>query len=186
MKVAIYCRVSTEEQSNDTQRASCMNYCKQNGHDVVMVYEDKISGTTDSRPQFNMLLNDMRIRKFEGIVVYRLDRIGRSLKHLFQLFEEFENRGIKFISVTQSINTDTIDGKLFLRMMMVFAEYERELITSRTRERIGLYKQKLKEDGQFVSKDNKVITNLGRPKGSKDKKIRRKSGYLLRWANKSK
>jgi site-specific DNA recombinase len=183
MKIAIYTRVSTPKQSLENQLPIIHDYCNRMGYEIVKNYEDVCSGMKDTRPQLDEMLQDMRERKFEGIVVYKLDRIGRSMQHLLQLFQEFKNNNIKFISVTQNINTDTSDGKAFLRMMMVFAEFERDLITERTRDTIGRYKKELEMNHQFVTRDGKVKTSLGRPVGSRDKTPRKKSGYWLRWTN---
>jgi DNA invertase Pin-like site-specific DNA recombinase len=94
MKVAIYCRVSTEEQNADTQEQMCLEYCKRMNYDVYCVYKDIISGKTTSRPEFNKMLEGMRHFKFDCIMVTKLDRIGRSLQHLLSLFEEFTGKGI--------------------------------------------------------------------------------------------
>lgn len=76
----------------------------------------------------------MRQRLFEGIVVTKLDRIGRSLQHLMSLFEEFNKRGVQFIATTQNIDTTTAAGKLQMQLMGAFAEFERNIISERTRE----------------------------------------------------
>jgi len=185
MKVAIYTRVSTEEQNPETQLKQIQNYCILHSHEVYDVYEDVISGKTDSRPNFDRMLYDMRHKRFDAIAVYKLDRIGRSLQHLLQLFQEFKNLGIDFVSVTQSITTDTPEGKLMLRVLMLLAEYERELIVARTRDTLDRYKGQIKKEGYFVSRNGKKVKKLGRPKGSKDKNPhgRNKSGYFQRWAN---
>jgi len=156
MKAAIYTRVSTDEQRNDTQEQACRNYCERMGIDVFHVYQDIISGATSSRPEFNQLLKDMREFHFDVIVVTKLDRIGRSLQHLLSLFDEFQKKKIDFIATTQNIDTTTSAGKLQLQIMGAFAEFERNLISERTREGI---------------KDN---PNVG--KRGKDKKARKKRG----------
>ena len=156
MKAAIYTRVSTDDQRNDTQEQACRNYCERMGIDVFHVYQDIISGATSSRPEFNKLLKDMREFKFDVIVVTKLDRIGRSLQHLLSLFDEFQKKKIDFIATTQNIDTTTSAGKLQLQIMGAFAEFERNLISERTREGI---------------KDN---PNVG--KRGKDKKPRKKRG----------
>lgn len=183
MRVAIYTRISTEDQNPDTQLKQIQGYCITHDHEVYDIYEDVISGKSDSRPAFDKLLFDMRSKRFDGIAVYKLDRIGRSLQHLLQLFQEFKNRNIQFISVTQNINTDTPEGKLMLRVLMILAEYERELIVARTRDTLDRYKDQIKTKGYFVSRDGNKMEKLGRPKGSKDKNKRKKSGYFRRWAN---
>lgn len=134
MKAAIYCRVSTEEQRADTQAQACKLYCERMGIEVYHIYEDIISGATSSRPQFNQMLSDMRAFKFDVMVVTKLDRIGRSLQHLLSLFDEFQKKKINFIATTQNIDTTTSAGKLQLQMMGAFAEFERNLISERTKE----------------------------------------------------
>ncbi len=157
MKVAIYCRVSTEEQDADKQELICVEDCKRKGFEIYKVYKDVISGTTSSRPNFNKLLEDMRTRKFDTLMVTKLDRVGRSLKHLLSLFDEFQSKGIDFIAVTQNIDTSTASGKLQFQILGAFAEFERNMISERTKE--GLKK---KRDG----------------KRGKDKKPRKRRGVL--------
>ena len=134
MKIAIYCRVSTEEQNADKQEDICREYCKRNNFEVYKIYKDIISGKTTSRPEFNMLLKDMRSLKFDCVMATKLDRIGRSLQHLLSLFDEFKNKGIHFIAVTQNIDTTTASGKLQLHILGAFAEFERNIISERTKE----------------------------------------------------
>jgi len=168
MKVAIYARVSQSDQKSETQLIPLRDYCKMMGYEIISEYVDNgWSGKDLKRPEFERLLADVRTKRVKAVIVYKLDRIGRSLKHLLNLFEEFRNRGIEFISLTQNINTNTPEGKMFWQMLGVFAEYERELIVSRTRSGLD----------RAVRQGKK----LGRPIGSKDKKRRRKSGYISRW-----
>ena len=133
--VAIYCRVSTEEQDADKQEYICKKYCEaQEDFEVYKIYKDVISGTKESRPAFNKLLEDMRNHKFDVIMVTKLDRIGRSLKHLLSLFDEFSNKGIHFVATTQNIDTSSASGKLQLQILGAFAEFERNMISERTKE----------------------------------------------------
>lgn len=137
MRVAIYCRVSTEEQDVDKQEAACLEYCKRNNIEIYKVYKDSgISGMKESRPSFDEMIKDMRRYKFDTIMVTKLDRIGRSLQHLLGLFEEFKNKGVNFIAITQNIDTTTAAGKLQLQVMGAFAEFERNIISERTKEGI--------------------------------------------------
>lgn len=158
MKVAIYCRVSTEEQDVDKQEQACLEYCSRMGHEVFKVYRDVISGKTTSRPEFDIMLNDMRLWKFNCIMVTKLDRIGRSLKHILSLFDEFKSKGVQFIAITQNIDTTSASGQLQMQIIGAFAEFERNIIAERTRE--GL----------------KYAKNVG--KRGKDKKVRLKRGVL--------
>jgi DNA invertase Pin-like site-specific DNA recombinase len=134
MKSVIYARVSTEEQDADKQIDICQEFCKRNGHEVFKVYKDVISGTKSSRPEFNILLEDMRANKFSCIIVTKLDRLGRSLQHLLSLFNEFNVRGVHFIAVTQNIDTTSAVGRLQMQIMGAFAEFERNIISERTKE----------------------------------------------------
>lgn len=134
LKVALYCRVSTEEQNWNNQSDALLQWCKKNNHVVYKEYIDIISGSTSSRPEFNCMLEDMRQYKFQAIVVTKLDRIGRSLRHLVSLFDEFHKKKVEFISITQNIDTSTSAGKLQMHIMMAFAEFERSIISERTKE----------------------------------------------------
>jgi len=173
LKTAIYARVSSNDQNTETQLFSLREYCKRTGCEVVDEYIDHgFSGKDDKRPGFERMLADMRAGKFESVVCYKLDRIGRSLKHLLNLFEEFQNRKIGFVSLSQNIDTHTPEGRMFLKMLMVLAEYERELIVSRTME--GL--RRARKQGK----------TLGRPTGRSDSRPRSRSGYFLRYASSKK
>ena len=158
MKVAIYCRVSTQDQNANTQEVMCRKYCEFNGYEVYKVYTDVFTGTKISRPAFNQLLEDMRSYNFKCVMVTKLDRVGRSLQHLLSLFDEFNSKGIHFIATTQNIDTLTSVGRLQMQMIGAFAEYERNLISERTKEAL------------------KNKKNVG--KRGKDKKPRKRRGVL--------
>jgi DNA invertase Pin-like site-specific DNA recombinase len=117
-----------------------------------------VESTKTSRPAFNEMLRDMRLIKFNAIMVTKLDRLGRSLQHLLSLIEEFKNKGVHFIAITQNIDTSSAIGKFQLQVMGAFAEFERNIISERTKE--GL----------------KYAKNVG--KRGKDKKPRKKRGGL--------
>lgn len=135
MKVAIYARVSTQDQQTDSQIQLCKDNCDRLGYEVYKVYVDNaISGAKTSRPSFNQMLDDMRDCKFDCIMVTKLDRIGRSLQHLLSLFNEFNTKGVHFVSVTQNIDTISASGRLMLHIIGAFAEYERNIISERTKE----------------------------------------------------
>ncbi len=171
--VVLYARTSTADQNLDTQLIALRDYCKRMDYQIAGEFLDSgFSGKDDKRPEFERLLSDLRANKIDCVIVYKLDRIGRSLKHLLNLFEEFKNRGVEFISLTQNINTNTPEGKMFWQMLGVFAEFERELIVARTN--AGLVRAR---------RQGKA---LGRPVGKKDSRPRRKSGYINRWAKRSK
>lgn len=170
MKAVTYYRISTrDKQDISMQQKAVRDYCQREHIDIIKEYSDiGQSGKKESRPQFDLMLEGMRQGLFDCIITYKLDRIGRSLPHLVKLFEEFNKKKINFISITQSINTTTPEGRMFLHILMVLAEYERELTLSRITSGLDEARAKGK--------------TLGRPKGSKDTKRRALSGYHIAWA----
>lgn len=156
MKAAIYARVSTDNQDLQHQIEICKKHCQIKGWEIFKIYSETISGTKISRPEFNQLLADMRGYKFGVIVVSKLDRLARSLSHLLSLTDEFNSKGVQFVAVTQSIDTTSSAGKLQFQIMGAFAEFERNIISERTKE--GL----------------KGKTNVG--KRGRDKRPRQKRG----------
>ena len=104
MRVAVYARVSTTEQSTEPQLLDLRRYADQRGWDVYQVYDDKgISGTRDSRPALDALMNDARKRRFDVVLVWRFDRFARSTKYLVLALEEFKNLGIDFVSYQEMV-----------------------------------------------------------------------------------
>lgn len=169
MKLAIYIRTSTLDQHPENQKLVVTEWCNRNEHEIVSIFIDQISGYKASRPELDKMLIAMRNKEFDGIVVWKLDRLGRSLQHLLQVLQEMNNRKVKLISITEGFDTNTPQGIFFFNVVGAFAQLERDM----TRERVMLNIERRKRNGE----------HLGRPFGSKDKKERRKSGYLLRWAN---
>jgi DNA invertase Pin-like site-specific DNA recombinase len=166
MRIAIYARVSTEEQKLEQQIEPCIKRCQSEGWDFV-VYEEKISGAKQTRPQLDIMLQHIRQKEIDAVMVYKLDRLGRSTQHLLQVLSELRNKNIPFISITEGFDTNTPMGRFGLSIMAALAQMERELISERTRARLEYLKSK--------------GVKLGRPMGAKDKKPRRKAGYNLRW-----
>jgi len=168
MKVAIYLRVSTSDQTTLNQEIELKSYCERLDYEITDIYKDEgVSGSKTSRPELDRLLQDMRLKKFEAIIVWKFDRLGRSTQHLLQVLEEMKNKNVRLIATSQNIDTDTPMGKFFFVILSGFAEMEREII----RERIQLGLERRKKQGK----------KLGRPKGSKDKGRRKKGGYYLRY-----
>lgn len=163
---AIYVRVSTSEQNPEIQVEELKTFSSHYQIKVQKIYIDKISGTKSSRPALNNLMFDMRNGLFNCIIIYKLDRLGRSLKHLITICEELHNKNVDLIVTSQNIDTKTASGKLLFNILGSVAEFERELISERTK--LGQAK----------------AINIG--KRGKDKKQRRKSGYHQRWANANK
>jgi DNA invertase Pin-like site-specific DNA recombinase len=173
MKAALYLRVSTVEQTTLNQELELREYCKRNNIEVFKVYKDEgVSGVKTSRPQLDLMLQDMRNKFFDCIVVWKFDRLGRSTQHLLQVLEELKNNNIRLIATSQNIDTSTPMGKFFFIILSGFAEMERELI----RERILLGLQRRKKEGK----------PLGRQLGAKDKSKRKRLGYFVRYGGDTK
>lgn len=166
MKVAIYIRVSTEEQNLENQQLRLTEYARANKWDYELFSE--VQSTRNARPVKAELLQKLRRNEYDGILVYRLDRYARSSTELVLEVEELTKKGVRFISYSEHLDFSTATGKLQLQILAAFAEFERALISERTKE--GIRRARLKGK------------TLGRPKGSKDKKRRRRSGYILRMA----
>ena len=160
----IYARVSKEELNLEHQIKACKTFISLQNDNVVDVYTDKVSGTKSRRPELNRLITDMRTGKFDVVVIWKLDRLGRSLQHLLHVVDEFKKFNIDFVCVSQNIDTSTASGNFTFHILGAVAEFERTLISERTKE--GL----------------KNAKNVG--KRGPDKKPRKKSGYYLRWSNK--
>jgi DNA invertase Pin-like site-specific DNA recombinase len=133
-RVAIYGRVSTSGQSTDIQLQECRQYAERCGYTVVGEYTDTISGTTskDDRAALGRLLEDAFARRFDAVVVYSIDRLGRSLKHCLDILDTLRERQVQFISIKQAIDTGSSVGKLIFEIFAVLASYERTQILERT------------------------------------------------------
>ena len=166
MKVAIYCRVSTAGQELEQQIDSCKRFCDYKQFQYT-IFQDVGSGKNMNRKEFLDMLSRIRAREFEGLVVFRFDRIGRNAREVVTLFEEFETKGIQVFSLNENIDTTTPSGKAVRDIIIRLAQLERENIAEATRQRL----QALKNLGK----------KLGRPSGSKDKGNRKKEGYKERW-----
>lgn len=169
-KYAIYCRVSTQEQTTENQKLRLVEYCKKNNFQYDIFEETESSRKT--RPIKQALLAKLRNKEYIAVIVYKLDRWARSSFELILDTKELLDKGIGFVSLSDNLDFSTASGKLHFQILSAFAEFERELIRERTIE--GLKRAR---------NQNKI---LGRPKGSKDGSPRRKSGYILRMANERK
>lgn len=167
MKYAIYIRVSTKEQNPENQRIRLTEYARQKGWQYEVFTE--IQSTRKTRPIKAKLLSKLRNNKFDGVLVYKLDRFARSSTELILEISELLNKGIKFVSFSDNLDFSTATGKLHFQILSAFAEFERSLISERTIEGLN----RAKNEGKI----------LGRPPGARDRRKRRKSGYLLRMAN---
>jgi len=131
-KVALYCRVSTKEQTTDNQTLDLKRFCEQRDLEIVQEYSDQgVSGSKDSRPALNQMLEDAKAGKFEVLLVWKLDRLGRSLKHLIYLLNELHKYNVSFISMQENIDLTSPTGRLVFQMLGAIGEFELSLIKSR-------------------------------------------------------
>src|SRR2546425_6083560 len=152
-RCAIYTRKSTEYNlelafnSLDAQREACEAYIKSQAHEgwrlIPGRYDDgAFSGASLDRPALQQLLADVRAGKIDIVLVYKVDRLTRSLADFAKLIELFDAHGVSFVSVTQSFNTSSSMGRLTLNVLLSFAQFERELIGERVRDKIAASKRK--------------------------------------------
>src|SRR6266705_6796769 len=152
-RCAIYTRKSTEHNldlefnSLDAQREACEAYIKSQAHEgwrlIPRHYDDgAFSGASLDRPALQQLLTEVRAGKIDIIVVYKVDRLTRSLADFVKLVELFDQHSVSFVSVTQSFNTTSSMGRLTLNVLLSFAQFEREVIEERVRDKIAASKRK--------------------------------------------
>ena len=152
-RCAIYTRKSTEHNldlafnSLDAQREACEAYIKSQAHEGWVLVRDKfddggLSGASLNRPALQGLLNKVRARQIDIVVVYKVDRLTRSLADFAKLVEAFDEQDVSFVSVTQSFNTTSSMGRLTLNVLLSFAQFEREVIGERVRDKIAASKRK--------------------------------------------
>ncbi|MBW2675102.1 MAG: recombinase family protein [Deltaproteobacteria bacterium] len=122
-----YARVSTDDQSLDLQKDCLIK----SGVALEQIYEEHVSGVKTNRPQLTECLRSLR--EGDVLVVWRLDRLGRSVPELIKIMVDLQKRGVEFRSLTESIDTSTATGKMVFHMLAAFAEFERNLISERTK-----------------------------------------------------
>ena len=149
-RAAIYARVSTFEQEPENQLEELRRYVQARGWSAVEYVDRGVSGAKDRRPALDELLTDARRRRFDVLVCWRLDRLGRNLKHLIGLLDELQALCVAFVSLAEGIDATTPAGKLQMHILGAIAEFERE----RIRERVLAGLQRARRQGK----------RLGRPK----------------------
>ena len=175
IRCAVYTRKSTEHglelefNSLDAQREACEAYIKSQVHDgwqaLPARYDDPAySGGNLERPALQKLLVDIDAGRVDVVVVYKIDRLTRSLADFAKLVEAFDNKAISFVAVTQQFNTTTSMGRLTLNVLLSFAQFERELSSERVRDKVAASRKKGKWTGGGIplgydTKDKKLVVN---------------------------
>ena len=144
MRTAVYARVSTVNgQSPEMQLAELREYASRRGWEVFGEYVDLgISGSKESRPELNRLMADAHRRHFDTVLCWKVDRFGRSLKHLVNALADLDSYGVAFVSLRDNLDLSTPSGRLMFQIIGAMAEFERSLIQERVR--AGLRNAKLK------------------------------------------
>ncbi len=156
MKVAIYARVSTNDQNCDLQLRELREYAARRGWENSGEYVDNgWSGAKANRPALDRLLADAHLRRFDAVLVWKLDRFGRSLVHCVSTIQELQRQGVRFIAVSQGLDTDESNpaSRLLLHVLAAVAEFERELI----RERVSAGLRNARAKGKHVGRPRRIL-----------------------------
>jgi DNA invertase Pin-like site-specific DNA recombinase len=162
MRAAIYARVSTTEQTAENQLLELRRYIEARGWTAVEYVDIGVSGSKDRRPALDQLLADALRRRFDVVVCWRLDRLGRNLKHLITLLEDLQALGVAFVSLAEGIDATTPAGKLQMHILGAIAEFERE----RIRERILAGLARARSQGKQLGRPRKAPATIVVPGGS--------------------
>lgn len=176
-KVTIYARVSTKDQSLQQQVTQLKSFAESREFEIVKIYKEKASAKNGKRTQFNQLLDDVRKRKTDAVLVWKLDRLARSTSELLNRLEEFRSIGVELLSYTENIDTTTPAGKALFGMVAIFAEFENDIRS----ERIKAGMQQAKENGKHVGRpslSDKTIRQIQQLKadGYSDGQVMRQVG----------
>jgi DNA invertase Pin-like site-specific DNA recombinase len=182
---AIYARVSTEDQNCDLQLSDLGGFISRSGWQSCQ-YVDKLSGKAGvRRPQLEQLLADARLRKFDVVLVWKLDRFGRSLQHLIENIQVLDSAGVRFLCPSMGIDTDNHSpmGKFLMHIFGAFAEFERALIVERVRAGVAEHRRAF-EAGR-IGRDRHTRSGKDLSTGRPKKVFRRDKAVAMRRAGKS-
>lgn len=147
---AIYARVSTDDQNPQMQLSEVRSYAKRQGWKVVEYVDKGISGTKRSRPGLDACMEAARLKKVDVVLVWKLDRFGRSLSNLIENILLLDSYGVRFVAVTQGIDTDSKNptSRLLLHILGAIAEFERSMIVERVKSGMAAAKRNGKHCGR--------------------------------------
>ena len=167
MKAAIYARVSTLDQEPENQLQELRRYVRARSWPAATEYVDRgVSGSRDRRPALDRLVADAKRRRIDVLVVWRLDRLGRNLRHLVILLETLQALGVAFVSLGEGIDCTTPAGVLQLHILAALAQFER----ARIAERVQAGLQRAKRQGRTLGRPQRIISRfqLARVEGLSD------------------
>jgi len=162
MRAAIYARVSTFDQEPENQLQELRRYIEARGWTGTEFVDRGVSGAKDKRPALDALLKDAKRRRFDVLVCWRLDRLGRNLRHLVTMLEDLQHVGVAFVSLGEGIDCTTPAGKLQLHILAALAEFERE----RIRERVIAGLQRAKAQGKKLGRPRRHPATIHIPGGT--------------------
>src|SRR4029453_3834644 len=154
-RAGIYARVSTVDQTCENQLIELCRYCEARGGQATEYVDAGISGAKDRRPALDALLTDAKRRRLDVLVCWRLDRLGRNLRHLVTMLEDLNHVGVAFFSLGEGIDSTTPAGKLQRHILAALAEFERE----RIRERIHAGIARAKREGKRLGRRPHRVTH---------------------------
>ena len=161
LRAAVYARVSTLDQEPENQLDELRRYVTARGWSGVEYVDQGVSGAKERRPALDQVIQDARRRKFDVLVVWRLDRLGRNLKHLVTLLDELQALGVAFVSLGEGLDCTTPAGRLQLHVLAALAEFER----ARIAERVQAGLARARKQGKRLGRPRAARPAVHLPKG---------------------
>jgi DNA invertase Pin-like site-specific DNA recombinase len=184
MTAAVYARVSTADQTCENQLLELRRYCEARGWRIWREFVDTgVSGSKDRRPALDELIGHSKRRRFDVVVCWRLDRLGRNLRHLVMLLEELRDLGVGFVSLGEGIDLGTPSGRLQLHILAALAEFER----SRIQERVKAGLARVRAEGRRLGRppvelpQDKLLAVEGLSVREGSRRLRVSRSTLQRW-----
>lgn len=156
MKAAIYLRISTNEQNIDNQRRQLEEWCHSKGYQISMVEDDTASGTNHARAGRQRIIEASRKGRIDAVICWALDRWGRNAADILLTIDDFHSRGIRFITMTDGLDTGTPAGRMIVGVMSALAQFERERMLER--QKAGI--QRAKAEGKILGREKRLIDEV--------------------------
>ena len=155
LRAALYCRVSTSDQTCENQLLELRRYVEARGWTTTEYLDHGVSGSKERRPALDCLMADARRRRFDVVLVWRFDRLGRNVKHLVNTLDELAKLDIAFTSLNEGIDTTTTAGRLQMHILASIAEFERDRINERVRAGIA----RARRDGKRLGRKPRRVSD---------------------------